>query len=430
MGKTNRQRAKELQAEDAKELIKASLPEVFKIMSPAQIDQAQKVLDAVVVNPALEKEANDLYRKSVIAKSGNYANRDPKLVQQADDIMNSRISVTEADKRIRLEYQKLITDDAMKLKTDNPDEQRYWEKVKNTLESKGVWLRLGQEYKRSKDDPSQHYLDPRDWVVFLSLGADGETIPTKTGVLDQAALLGTKVLGARYYEDVAQGNIQKTLQKAIDSIRRQIEDGLNEHQLLYHDRYQAPVVSGISDTLGGADLPDEDMWNDPRDLLKQALSANVNGNVKRPSKILVLAAIETANCAQALAEYMEARYKGANRAVKILRALDYAGKVAGVILIVYGVFTVAVRLLASEAVAAGTGTGADVWTTTRTGGAVGRGQVSWEGQYYRTHYVGREAFKRTLQAAEGAIERNEGAAAAQRTHPAPRALRPQPTGRT
>src|SRR5262249_10521383 len=98
MGKTNRQRAKELQAEDAKELIKVSLPEVFKIMSSAQFDQAQRVLDAVVVNPALEKEANDLYRKSVIARSGNYANRDPKLVQQADDLMNSRIAVTEADK--------------------------------------------------------------------------------------------------------------------------------------------------------------------------------------------------------------------------------------------------------------------------------------------------------------------------------------------
>ena len=54
----NRHNAVALHAADAKELLNSALPFVYKQMTADQIDQVQKVLDAVVVNPEIMKKAN------------------------------------------------------------------------------------------------------------------------------------------------------------------------------------------------------------------------------------------------------------------------------------------------------------------------------------------------------------------------------------
>ena len=66
-----RQRAKALKAADARTLLKASLPFVLEHMTDEQVQQMQRVLDAAVVNPDVQKEAEDLYRRSIVAQSGS-----------------------------------------------------------------------------------------------------------------------------------------------------------------------------------------------------------------------------------------------------------------------------------------------------------------------------------------------------------------------
>ncbi len=83
--------------------------------------------------------------------------------------------------------------------TDNPDEADYLEGVRKTLETRGVWLRLSPKLVRDADDRSRWVTDPRHFEVWLSLGARGDTIPTKSGRIDREALLNTRVLGAGYY---------------------------------------------------------------------------------------------------------------------------------------------------------------------------------------------------------------------------------------
>ena len=198
-GPLGRQQAKALNAADARTILRAALPFVLKNMSEKQLDHMQRVLDAAVVNPAVEKEANDIYRRSVRAQSGSLVMRDEKMVRRAYRVMERSIHVTEADKRIRLDFEVLLANDALKPRTDNPDEAAYLQLVRKTLANRGVWLRFGKKYVRDPEDPSAHLLDPRQFNVWLSLGPDGYEIPTDTGRLTREALLDNTTLGAGYY---------------------------------------------------------------------------------------------------------------------------------------------------------------------------------------------------------------------------------------
>ena len=60
----DRKRAIALKAADAKTLLQRQLPYVLSVLTPAQLPQVQRVLDAEVVNPEIAKEANEVYRKS------------------------------------------------------------------------------------------------------------------------------------------------------------------------------------------------------------------------------------------------------------------------------------------------------------------------------------------------------------------------------
>lgn len=392
---TERQRAVALKAADARELIKPTLPFVLEQMSAAQLDQVQRVLDAAVVNPAVQKEVDELYRKSVIAESGGLVNRDPAMVRRADKAAESLIPITEADKRVRLDFEKLLTPDALKAKTDNPDEKAFLSKIRQTLKNEGVWLRFDLKLVRDPDDPSRTIRDPRTFQAWLSLGAGGDAIPTDTGRLTRAVLLGNGRLGAGYYREVIQGKIQSELNHAIRQVQKLIDEGEILHQLTEQNRRgAAPGVVGISDWLGDADYPPETIWDDPHRVLVQALKLNSSGDVKLASKRIIIAAYLAASAAQRLANYIQNSVKGAERAVTALAIISMVGEIVGYVLLIYSVAAGLIRLLAIEGAAAEAGAGAGASARTATGGAppVTRGQ----GALHDTNYLGREALEDTL----------------------------------
>jgi Domain of unknown function (DUF4157) len=333
-----RQRAEALGAADARSLLQASLPFVLAHMTDDQLQQMQKVLDAAVVNPDVQKEADDLYRRSIVAQSGPLISRDPRRVRRAERAMESFIPVTEADKRIRLDFEALLTPEALQATTDNPDEAAYLESVRQTLETRGVWLRFAPKLVRDPEDPSRHVIDYRAFNVWLSLGPDGDTIPTDSGRLTRDALLGTTLLGAGYYRRVHQGPVQTALDKQIRRLLNQIETGSSQHDELAKIRRDAFFgVAEISDLLGGADFPARSIWDQPHRFVLRAMDLNVGGNVRGSQAFLVAAAIETRKAARSLADYIDDSSAGAERAVTVLKVAKTAGEVAEVGLVVTGV---------------------------------------------------------------------------------------------
>src|SRR5262249_23245560 len=240
------------------------------LMAPAQLGQVQKVLDAAVVNPVVEKEYQELMRKSIVAQSGRYANRDPDAVRLADKKLQETIPVGNFDMRIKLDFAKLLAPDALLPTTDNPDEAAYLRRVSLTLAQKGIWLLMNFKLVRRADDPSSWTRDPRGLEVWLSVGPYADrtlTIPTETGQVSRESLLRTTVIGAGYYDEVNLGLVETILKKAISRIREQIADGETLHGFWQRLRTQAATgVFAVSDFLGGADFPNLKIWELPHQL--------------------------------------------------------------------------------------------------------------------------------------------------------------------
>ncbi len=333
MGRDNdsRKRAIALKAADANELLKASLPFVLKNMTKVQIDQIQKVMDAAVVNPVIEQEANEMLRKSVRAQSGQLVMYDERKRDLAYRHAATRIPVTPRDKRVRLDVKKLLAENALKPTTDNPDEASYLKAVGHWLEEKGVWLRIDFKLVRHPEGGGKWMIDPRTFQVWLSFGPEGDTIPTVDGQITREALLKTTAIGAGYWDHVHQGPVQRALKAQIRILENQIRDGIDEHdRLIKRKDDAAPGVAEVSDFLGGADLPSRSIWDHPHRLLVKALEAMVGGNVTTCQPYLVVAAIITRNNAQLLAQYIEDSVSGAGTAVTILKVAKTAGEVAEV----------------------------------------------------------------------------------------------------
>jgi hypothetical protein len=336
----DRKRAIALKAADARTLLQRHLPYVLTVLTPAQLAQVQKVLDAEVVNPEVAKQANEVYRQSVIAQSGAIVMRDEKTVNRAYRIMAGQIRVSESDQHIRLDYKRLLTTDALKAVTDNPDEAEYLGRVRNTLESKGIWLRFDNQLVRDPEEQGRWIVDPRTFRAWLCVGYDGDAIPTNDGQLDREELLGTVLFGAGYYDAVHRGPTQRSLERQIAVLSAEIESGTEEHHRLTMRKLKAPIVSGISDFVGGADLPDRSIWDYPHKMLIKARELNIGGNVFKSAPYLAVAAIATRNNANLLAQYADDSSKGAGRVVTVLKVAKTAGQVAEVALAVTGVTAV------------------------------------------------------------------------------------------
>jgi hypothetical protein len=333
----DRQRAIALKAADARTLLQRHLPYVLHVLTPAQLAQVQRVLDAEVVNPEIAKQANEVYRKSVTAQSGNLVVRDPKTVNRAYRIMAAQIKASESDQHIRLDYKRLLTVDALNPVTDNPDEREYLGRVRNTLESKGIWLRFDNALVRDPEDPSRWIADPRTFRAWLSVDYDGDAIPTNDGQLDRQELLGTVLFGAGYYDAVHRGPTQRSLERQIAILDAEIDAGVAEHNRLIMRKVKAPIVGGISDFVGGADLPDRSIWDYPQKWVLKARDLNKHGDVYRSPAFLVFAAIATRNNANLLAQYADDSASGAGRVITVLKIAKTAGQIAEVVLAIAGV---------------------------------------------------------------------------------------------
>src|SRR5207248_6451766 len=126
------------------------------------------------------------------------------------------------------------------------------------------------------------------------------------------ALLGTRELGAGYYQHVDRGRAQRALEREIQRLRGQIETGSEQHEMLRKIRHDAAVgVTEVSDLLGGADFPAESIWDQPDELVRRARDFNIGGNVKASQAYLVVAAIATRNAARLLADYVNDTGAGA-----------------------------------------------------------------------------------------------------------------------
>jgi Domain of unknown function (DUF4157) len=337
-----RQRATALKAADARTLLRAALPFVLEKMTDKQIQQMQRVLDAAVVNPEVEKEVQALDRQYTVRFQGKI----PVLSEEIDRIepmkekaWKSYTPITEVDKRIRLDFEALLTPEALQPTTDNPDEAAYLiNNVRQTLAAAGVWLRFEPKRVRSSEDPSRWVLDERDFEVWLSLGPTGYKIPTQTGKLNREALLGNQFIGGNYYREVNEGPTETALDTESRRLLSVISTGLVEHELLAADRRKAfPGVAEVSDLLGGAEFPDLSIWDQPHQLVIRAMGLKTGGNVSGSKALLFLAAISAHNAAQLLAKYIENTTLGAGRAVGVLKVAKAAGEVAGVVLTVTGV---------------------------------------------------------------------------------------------
>lgn len=320
-----RRKAKALNAQDATYLLAPPLPVVLSHMTPSQINQVQKVLDAAVVNPVVKKEAQDLYRRSVTHRAVSVYTVDEKTERRGDRAMEGMIWVKEDDKHIRLDFEKLLAKDALEPITDNPDEADYLKKVRNTLKEKGVWLRITQ----------RSLVDPRNFEVWLSLGYDGDAIPTGTGLLDRDAILGTTLFDVGYIKEVTQGKVQKTLESLIYSLELDIEDGEREHNRLirrYEDAF--PGVAEISDAIGGADLPGRSIWAYSKKLMSNAHELNKDGNIMGSQAFLLVAAVAVREAALLLSTYAEKSSDGAGSVVKVLEVAKTAGEIAQMGLVV------------------------------------------------------------------------------------------------
>jgi hypothetical protein len=336
----DRKRAIALKAADAKTLLQRQLPYILSVLTPAQLAQVQRVLDAEVVNPEIAKEANEVYRKSVKQQAGALVVRDEKMVHRAYRIAATAIIAGESDHHIRLDYHRLLTVDALKPATDNPDETDYLRRVRNTLENKGIWLRFDKQLVHDPEAPGESgrwVVDPRTFRAWLCVGYDGDAIPTNDGQLDREELLGTVLFGAGYYDAVHRGPTQRSLERQIAILSAEIDSGIAEHNRLAMRKAKAPIVSGISDFVGGADLPDRSIWDYPQKLLLKSLDMNKGGNVTRSPPFLVLAAIATRNNANLLAQYADDSSSGAGRVITVLKVAKTAGQVAEVGLAITGV---------------------------------------------------------------------------------------------
>lgn len=333
--KLHRQKAAALNAADARVLLSKSLPSVLRILTPAELEQVQRVMDAAVVNPVVEKEYKDLRQKSIRAQSGSVIMRDENIVRQADKAWEMMIYTHPSDYGIRLDFTRLLAPDALTPETDNPDEAAYLQTVRNTLTARGVWLRIGQP------QVSAFVIDPRVFQVWLSVGPDGDdfvTIPTKDGRLTRDALIGTKTFGARYSREVDHGYVLEEMRREMDRLTRQIDAGVMQHNILSSIRRRAfPGVTEVSDLVGGASFPDSSIWDYPRRLVMRARELNVGGlNVNVSRAYLIAAAIATRNAAHLIAEYIDDSSSGAGKAVAVLGVAKTAGEIAEIGLAVTG----------------------------------------------------------------------------------------------
>ncbi len=315
-------------------LTKAGLSSILAQLTAAQIRQLQSYLDAAVIDPVVKQQADAIYRQGTIV-NGQVVYTPPETQRKIDKAMREYIPVGKYDDTVRIDLSKALDAKALKPITDNPDEADYLQTVRQWLDKYGVWLRLDVRLVRNPDDPSQWINDGKHFDAWLSLGPRGDAIPTKTGIIDRDALLSTQIIGADYWTKVDNGRVMTALNRQVQLLRSQIEDGMALHVQMTMIRGQAaPGVVAVSDLLGGASFPSIDMWESPNQLLIAAMQLSNGGRVWGANVLVVIGAIYARNAANVLNAFVDDTTAGAAISVKALKVARTAGHVAEVGLLI------------------------------------------------------------------------------------------------
>jgi hypothetical protein len=332
-------RAQQLGAKVAATLIKATLPSVYTILLPDKIDQVQRLLDVDVLIPDVTARYKEREMKSVTIGYGGQGNHHdwwPREKKQLQDELNAYLNVEKAGYvQVRIAYEKLLTSDAFKTTSDNPDEAAHLLAVARALAERGVWL----------------YVKQNPLSVGLILGHDRSSygyIPIGAGKLDRSVIRKIWVNGVDYDRAVRKGPTLTLLKNAIRSIDAQRSQGWHEHRWWWEHRREFPIVSRVSDLVGGADWPDPLMWIEPQTHLATAFRLIGEGKLTEAGKFVVLAAWQVDWRARVLDAYIDATRSGAQRAVDVLEIAAAAGEIAETVLTVIWLGEGMIRLLSKR----------------------------------------------------------------------------------
>jgi hypothetical protein len=341
---SRRQRAAELGAADARRVLYSQVPLLVQHLTPAQIDQFQRVIDAAAINPGVRERYNEAEAKAT-TRYGQLTMRDEKLGGAADRIRAELVPLEAKDRRIHLDAEPLFTPELFTPSTDNPDEVAYLRTLREDLRKNGVWLLIGDG------------IDPRVW---LSLGPEADrlkTINAPFGVLTRHGLIDTPLLGANYYEKVDRGPVKRGLEKEADRLFSAIESGRAEHYLRGRIRHDTVVgVAEVSDVLGGADFPDRDIWDGPDECLKAARTHMSAGRTVAAGATLIASAKLTQAASKLLSRYADETTEGAEIAVKWLKRAKTTSEIIETLLMI----ATGVGVIAGVGRAAATATASEV----------------------------------------------------------------------
>ena len=344
-----RKKAAALNAVDVRDVIRRAYPDVIPLLTPVQVDQLQRGIDVATINADIEQRGEVLDQRSIKGKiihSSSYL-RDPTIVAERDKVLRQRIAAKLGENVVRLEFHRLVTPTALKPTSDNPDEAAYLLIVADVYLHRGVWLMVDSSAAAIVRQMS--VTDPRKWRARLLLGyragAIIEEITSDTGKLDRRALLSASKIGAGYYGWVDDGPTMRGLKRALKSVQDSIAKGRDEHYWWSAHRGEFPVVSKISDAVGGADWPNEAIWDMPHKIHIQALNLVNEGKLGEAAKYTLLASYQAQWCGKAVAEYIQATLKGASRVKSILEVIAVIGEIAEAVLLLWFAGEAVFRLL-------------------------------------------------------------------------------------
>lgn len=130
-----------------------------------------------------------------------------------------------------------------------------------------------------------------------------------------------------------------------DKLLAQIEAGQEEHSRLWERKVFSSgggVVGRLSDLVGGADLPSEDIWRRPRELVTKGVIVSTQGDTRGYYAYLIASSLAIRANSKLLAEYARKSSDGAGSVATFLTVLKVAGEIAQTIVLAYDITGIAI----------------------------------------------------------------------------------------
>lgn len=287
-------------------------------------------------------KGGDLRRRAAALGVGSarssVANRFPDVAaalssQQVDQLQSSfdRIAVEQKfgpdeARRMRLDVGALLDPAELRPSSDNPDEARHLERVKQWVAHAGIWLHWSETLTAEGVDYATPY-------VFLSLGSERSgSIKVPNGKLDWAAVKTSAAVQTALYENVHKGGVATAFEQKVRRVLRDIEVERERHAELQVLRTSSTVVPWVADKLGRTSFPPVRMWDVPHELAVEALELRNAGRMADAESKLVAARLLTDKFSRRLTTYADKTVAGAKRALvaavaaaAVAKAADWAG---------------------------------------------------------------------------------------------------------